>query len=437
LRIATHILPLVFVMYIVNYLDRANVSFAKAPMSKELNFTEGIYGIGAGIFFVGYLAFEIPGALIVERYGARRWMTRILISWGLCAAGMGFIGLSPAVNRVMSVPMQFYAARLLLGLAEAGFYPGIIVYMTHWFAPADRARGMSTLIMGIPIALGLGAVLSAAILQVHWLNLSGWRWLFILEGLPAIGLGFVAWFFMTDRPHSAHWLAPDEREWINGALEAERRGKHATAHVTVLQSFSHPNVVLLALALFFGNLNSYYFVFYLPSLILDASGLSDFWTTALCGLPYGTAFIATAVIAYLSDRSGRRKFYTIMPLCLTAVTFTLSVIPGQPFWLMMVWLSLAGAGIYASSPSYWVLATATLQASAAAASIGMINSIGNFSGFVAPGIAGKLGDVGFSHAALVPFFACCALVDAVLIFILRLPHGDAPPVAQSENGESL
>jgi MFS transporter, ACS family, tartrate transporter len=422
LRIAMHVLPLVFVMYIVNYLDRANVSFANRPMSQELHFSQGVYGRGAGIFFVGYLAFEIPGALIVERYGARRWMARILFSWGLCAAGTGLIGLSPAFNRLMSVPMQFYAARLLLGLAEAGFYPGIIVYMTHWFAPADRARGMSTLVMAIPVALGLGAILSAAVLQLHWLNLAGWRWLFILEGLPAVVLGFVAWFFMTDRPSKAHWLAADEREWIEQALEAERRGKRATAHVTVLQSFRHPNVILLALALFFGNLNSYYFIFWLPKLIENASGLSVGWTTVLCGVPYGTAFVATALVAWLSDRSGRRKFYTIMPLCVTAAAFTASAIPGQPFWLVLVWLSLAGAGIYAASPSYWVLATATLQAAAAAASIGMINSIGNFSGFVAPEIAGKLLDNGFSNAQLVPYFACCALVDAVLVALLRLPH---------------
>ncbi|HUE15568.1 MAG TPA: MFS transporter, partial [Planctomycetaceae bacterium] len=189
-RIAARVLPLVFAMYIVNYLDRANVAFAKLPMSAELGFSEKVYGQGAGIFFIGYLAFEIPGALIVERFGARRWMARILITWGLCTAAVGLV----------RTPSQFYWTRFVLGLAEAGFFPGIIVYLTHWFALADRARAMSGLVLAIPVALGLGAPLSAAILQIHWFDVSGWRWLFILEGLPAVVLGVFALFYLTDRP---------------------------------------------------------------------------------------------------------------------------------------------------------------------------------------------------------------------------------------------
>ena len=339
-RIAARVLPLVFAMYIASYLDRANVAFAKLPMIAELGFSEAVYGRGAGIFFIGYLAFEIPGALIVERFGARRWMARILITWGLCTAAVGLV----------RTPTQFYWARFLLGLAEAGFFPGIIVYLTHWFAPGDRARAMSGLILGIPIALGLGAPLSAAILQIHWLGLSGWRWLFILEGLPAVLLGIFTFFYLTDRPDDAGWLEPDQREWIKNALEAERLGKKATANVTVFQAFRQPNVILLSLALFSANLNSYTFVFWLPSVIKNASGLSVTAATLFSGLPYAAGLVAMVIVSYLSDRSGRRKFYTILPMVMTAAFLMLSSLPGQPFWLVILWLSLAGAGIYAGAP---------------------------------------------------------------------------------------
>jgi ACS family tartrate transporter-like MFS transporter len=410
-RIAARILPLVFTMYIVNYLDRANVSFAKLPMSEELGFSERVYGQGAGIFFIGYLAFEIPGALIVERFGARRWMARILITWGLCTAAVGMV----------RTPTQFYGARFLLGLAEAGFFPGIIVYLTHWFAPRDRARAMSGLILAIPIALGLGAPISAAILGINWFGMSGWRWLFILEGLPAVALGIFTFFFMTDRPSQATWLKPEERDWINNELEAERLGKQATERVTVWQAFRQPNVILLSLALFAGNLNSYTFVFWLPTVIKNASGLSIRAATLYSGLPYAAGLIAMLIASYLSDRSGRRKFYTIVPMILTAVLLTVSSLPGQPFWLVMVWLCLAGAAINAGAPSFWVLPTMTLQAAAAAASIGMINSIANLSGYVAPSIVGELLDRGFTHAQIVPFVACCPLVAAGLVAALRVP----------------
>ena len=410
-RIAARILPLVFTMYIVNYLDRANVSFAKLPMSEELGFSERVYGQGAGIFFIGYLAFEIPGALIVERFGARRWMARILITWGLCTAAVGMV----------RTPTQFYGARFLLGLAEAGFFPGIIVYLTHWFAPRDRARAMSGLILAIPIALGLGAPISAAILGINWFGMSGWRWLFILEGLPAVALGIFTFFFMTDRPSQATWLKPEERDWINNELEAERLGKQATERVTIWQAFRQPNVILLSLALFAGNLNSYTFVFWLPTVIKNASGLSIRAATLYSGLPYAAGLIAMLIASYLSDRSGRRKFYTIVPMILTAVLLTVSSLPGQPFWLVMVWLCLAGAAINAGAPSFWVLPTMTLQAAAAAASIGMINSIANLSGYVAPSIVGELLDRGFTHAQIVPFVACCPLVAAGLIAALRIP----------------
>ena len=216
-KIVRRVLPFLCLLYLAAYLDRANVAFAKLTMTADLHFSEAVYGFGAGIFFLGYLLLEIPGALIVERWGARRWFARILVTWGLCTIVVGFV----------RTPLQFYGARFLLGVAEAGFYPGIIVYLTHWFARGDRAKAMAGFIVAIPVSLVLGAPISALILKLHWLGLPGWRWVFILEGLPAIVLGIVTFFYLTDRPRDAMWLEPEERAWITQELEREKAEKIA------------------------------------------------------------------------------------------------------------------------------------------------------------------------------------------------------------------
>ncbi len=416
-RIAARILPLVFVMYAVAYLDRANVSFGKLAMIEELGFSEEVYGWGAGIFFIGYLAFEIPGALIVERFGARKWMARILISWGLCTAGVGLV----------RTPNEFYTARFLLGLAEAGFFPGIIVYLNHWFAPGDRARAMSGLILAIPITMGIGAPISAAILGIHWFGVSGWRWLFILEGLPAVALGIFTLFYLTDRPKQASWLTDEQRDWIEKTLEAERLTKRASEHVTIWQALRHRNVILLGLAMFAGNVNSYTFVFWLPTVIKEASGYSIRASTLFAALPYASGVIATVIVSYFSDRSSRRRLYTITPMVLTTVLLGASAVPGQSFGAVMVWLCLAGAAMYAGSPSFWVLPTMTLQSDAAAASIGLINSLANLSGFIAPAIVGALLSRGFTNAQIVPVVACGPIVGAILVAALKMPARTTPP----------
>jgi ACS family tartrate transporter-like MFS transporter len=411
-KIALRILPFVFVLYIVNYLDRTNVSVAMLDMKKELDgFTENVFGTGIGIFFIGYLLLEIPGALLVERWSARRWIARILISWGLCSAAMAAI----------QTPTQFYWVRFLLGLAEAGFFPGIIVYLTHWFAPRDRARAMAGLILAIPISMGLGSPVSGLLLNVDWLGLSGWRWVFILEGVPAVLLGFVTLFYLTDRPRDARWLKPEEREWIIRELEAEKQRKAAAAHITVFQSFRQRNVILLTLALFFSNLNNYVFQYWLPSVIKDASGRSSTFAAVCTGLPYAAGLLAAVWASYVSDKKGKRKLYTVVPLCLFALLLMGGALPGQPFWLVMVWLTLAGGAAFAYPPSFWVLPTLTLSEAAAAASIGMINSLGNFSGFVSPKITGRLLAQGVTHAQLVPYLCLCTLIAAACVAALRIP----------------
>ena len=211
-KVAWRVLPLVFTLYIVAYLDRANVGFAKLRMASDLQFSEAVFGLGIGIFFIGYLLLEIPGALLVERWSARKWFARILISWGLISALTAFV----------TTPMEFYAARFFLGVAEAGFFPGIIVYFTHWFTSQDRTRALSGLVMAIPFSLAMGAPVSAMLLDVNWLGLAGWKWMFILEGVPAVILGFLTLRYMTDRPRHAKWLSQTERDHLEGALKKRR-----------------------------------------------------------------------------------------------------------------------------------------------------------------------------------------------------------------------
>src|ERR1043165_7286810 len=224
-KVAWRVLPLVFAIYIVAYLDRANVGFAKLRMASDLKFSEEVFGLGFGIFFLGYLILEIPGALLVEHWSARKWFARILISWGFVSALTAFV----------RTPLQFYLARFLLGVAEAGFFPGIIVYFTHWFTSADRARALSGLVMAVPFSLALGAPVSALLLDVNWAGLAGWKWMFIQEGLPAVLLGVITLFCLTDRPRDAKWLTLEERECIEGVLAEEARAKEAGGAATVWQ----------------------------------------------------------------------------------------------------------------------------------------------------------------------------------------------------------
>ncbi|HLY74968.1 MAG TPA: MFS transporter, partial [Planctomycetota bacterium] len=254
-KIAWRILPFVFLLYMIAYLDRANVAFVKLSMTADLNFSEAVFGFGAGIFFIGYLALEIPGALLVERKSARKWFARVLVSWGFCTMLGAFV----------RTPFQFYATRFLLGVAEAGFFPGLIVYFTHWFTGRERARALSVMIMAIPVGLTLAGPLSGLLLRLDWLGMAGWRWVFILEGLPAIALGIATIYYLTDRPADAKWLEPRERAWISDALEKESELKNSVGSLTVGQALRHRNVWFLALALSAANAGSQGFNFWLPT----------------------------------------------------------------------------------------------------------------------------------------------------------------------------
>jgi ACS family tartrate transporter-like MFS transporter len=415
-KAAWRILPLLFCLYVIAYLDRANVGFAKLRMQDDLDFSETVFGIGVALFFVGYMFLEIPGALLVEHWSARKWFARILVSWGACSMAMALV----------ETPAQFYVVRFLLGLAEAGFFPGVIVYFTHWFPRRDRARAMSAMLIGIPLSLALGARVSAVLLEQSWLDLKGWQWVFIVEGAPAVLLGFFLPFILPDRPRDARWLSPAERDWLESTLERERRETEAARAVSLKEALATRNVWMLALALLATNIAGYIFVFWLATVVeglLATAGRSSDATNVLnwTGIIYLCGVVAVRFSAWSSDHTGERRWHCIAGQLGAALFLTLAMTPGQPWGLVFAWLCLAGFFAMFWFAPFWVLPTMTLTSSAAAVSIGVINMCGNIAGAIGSPIVGALKDAGFGDRASMALVAVCFVAGAVFVALVRVP----------------
>ena len=404
------LMPFILLLYIVSYLDRFNVSLAGLQMSKELGFSDSVFGLGSGIFFIGYFLLEIPGAVLAEVWSARKWIARILLTWGFLASATGFV----------HTPQQFYWARFLLGVAEAGFVPGILVYLSHWYRPEDRGKAIALFFAGIPASQALGGPLAALLLRLHWLGLSGWRWLLILEGIPAVALGIVTLFYLTEMPCDAKWLRPEEREWLASELEKEQASK--AERISVGKALRDRRVLLLAAILFLGLNSNYGVSLWLPQMVqrLSVFGVSKVSLIAavpsLCSLPL------MLLVGWHSDRSGERIWHTIVPRVLSAaslITCFFSTAAGE-MWLSVAMLSLATIGFYCAHPGFWPLPNVFLGRAAAAASLGLINSFGNLGGFLGPYMLGALSDRtgGFGPGLL--YLAGCSLASALLmLFVAR------------------
>ena len=408
-RITRRLMPFLICLFVVAFLDRVNVGYAALEMSKDLGFNTEVLGFGAGIFFVGYFLLEIPGTLLVETWSARLWLARIIISWGLLAVLTGFIRNST----------QFYVARFLLGAAEAGFFPGVIVYLSHWFRQQDRAKAVAMFMAAVPLSNIFGAPLSGLILGVNWMGLAGWRWVFILEGIPALLLGVVTIFYLTDWPREARWLPPDECEWIACELEREKNARRAERTYSVWQALRHRNVVLLALAYFCSVTSAYGFNFWLPTILKGLSGLSNLLVTGVAALPYCAGLLAMLLVGWNSDRTNERRWHTALSLAGVSLGLVLSATLNQSVGLAVLMFCVAGAGLYSYLPGFWALPTTFLTGASAAAAVGLINSIGNLGGFAGPYVVGYLTKTTGSFYAGVIYLSCSALASACLILLVR------------------
>lgn len=424
------LLPLCFICYVIAYVDRSNVAIAKLTMTKDLpGFDNAVIGFGAGVFFLGYFLLEIPGTLLVEQWSARKWISRIMVTWGITAA----------LTAAVTTAWQFYAVRFLLGLAEAGFFPGVIVYLTHWFPARDRARALAMFLVATPIAQIVSPKLSGWLLVIgteetvngrlvrhpELLGLEGWQWVYIAWGIPAVLLGIVVFFWLTDRPSQASWLAPDERE----ALDAElAREQHASHRMPVLQALRHPKVLLLALAYFFVVTCNYGIEFFLPSILQQWYALRLDTLTWLVMLPSVLALGGQLLFGWSSDRMSERRWHAVGPIVAGAVALVLVTLTRGSLPATIACFMLAAAGFKAYMPAFWSLPNLFLTRSAAAGSIGLINSVGNLGGFLGPYVVGTVETVTGSFERGLLFLAASAMMSALTIFLLGL--GARSPVRE-------
>ena len=374
-QIALRLLPFLFILYITNYLDRTSVAYAAIGMSRTLGFGDRVFGLGAGIFFVSYVALQIPGALMVERWSARRCVTVIMIAWGSLTVLTGLV----------HTPSQLYGARLLLGAAEAGFFPGVVVYLSHWFIREDRAKAGSNFMAAIPLSFIIGSPLAGWILGHPWMGVDGWRWLFVLEGMPAVLLGVVAFFYLTDWPREAAWLAPEQREWIEQKLEEEKPA--GQEKLTVWQALRSGPILLLSSAAFLQYFVFYTFAFWLPTMLKRQSGFSDLRVGFLGTVPYVATLIAMLINGWHSDRTGERRWHSAVPLFVAALAlFGLIALPASMRVSLALFTLLGSAEAFL--PVFWAMPSEILSESAAAAGVGMINAVASVAGFAGPYLFG-------------------------------------------------
>ena len=415
-RIAYRLLPFVFLLYVVNYIDRANVSFANLRMSADLGFSDRVYGLGVGMFYLTYVLFEIPGAIIVERWSARKWIARIMVSWGIVTILTGFV---------------FYIARFFLGAAESSFFPGMIVYLTHWFCVRDRSRAIACLYAANPAAALIGSPLAGFLLGVHWQSLAGWRWLFILEGIPAVVVGIITYFYMTDWPAQAGWLPQDERDWLVHELQAELRAKKKIRNYTIMEAFSDLRILRLIFAYFLALTGALGTIYWIPTFVKRLSGSSNQTVTSLLLIPALIGIAGMLINGWHSDRTAERHWHSAIPLVAAGLMFGLLTLFRHEVPLAIAFLLLGSGFLYAYYPAFWAIPTMMLSEAAAAATFGLINSIGQLGGFAGNYAIGFLNDKTHSLAASFAFIALVYVAAGGLILSLRVR--DPIGVSQRQN----
>jgi ACS family tartrate transporter-like MFS transporter len=400
------LLPFLCLCYAVNFLDRVNVGFAALAMNDDLGFSPSVFGVGAGIFFAGYILFEVPSNLAMQKFGARIWIARIMISWGLVAIAMAFV----------TGERSFYAIRFLLGVAEAGFFPGIILYLTYWFPARERARIVALFMAAVPLATMVGGPVSGALLELHGLlGLKGWHWLFIVEGLPAVILGVIAFKFLDDRPEHARWLSQEERTALASTLAAEARATRETGYAELGQALTRPRVLVLGFLYFCIVIGFYGVSFWMPQ-VIQTYGQTPLQIGFLTAIPFFFAAVAMVAWGAHSDRTGERIWHVALPLLIAGLAFAWSV-STLPLWLIMLALTLATAATYAAIGTFWSLPTSILTGTGAAAGLALINSLGNAGGLVGQPVIGMIKQATGSFTAALLLLAGALVLGAVVVLL--------------------
>lgn len=414
----------------VAYVDRVNVSIAKLTMTRDLpGFDNAVIGFGAGLFFWGYFLLEIPGSLMVEKWSARRLICRIMVVWGFAAALTAFV----------KTPFQFYVARFLLGLAEAGFFPGVIVYLTHWFPSRDRSRALSWFLIATPIAqlvspkisngllrIGTGEIMNGKVVYYPGLfGLKGWQWIYIYWGMPAVLLGIAALFILTDRPNQADWLTAEEKAALEAELEGERAARSQMRRMTVLEAFQHPKVLSLTLAYFCSTAANYSLEFFLPSILQQWYSLSADSITSLVLLPPILALVGQLFVGWNADRTKERRLHAVIPIVIGLVALGLTPFTRGHLSLTIICFMATAAGIKAYQPAFWSLPSLFLSGAAAAGSIGLINSIGNLGGFLGPTVLGTVQKYTGSFVGGIYYLCASMAICAAIILLLGIGKADS------------
>jgi len=416
-RVMVRLVPFLILCYFIAYLDRVNVGFAALQMNKALGFTASMFGFGAGIFFIAYFFFEVPSNLLLERFGARRWIARIMFTWGILAAAMAYI---PHIAQAtgLSNAYVFYGLRILLGIAEAGFFPGIIFLLTLWFPAKYRGRVVGYFMAAIPLSTVIGGPISGALLQMDGINgMQGWQWLYLIEAIPALLLAFVVYFYLTDRPSDAHWLAKEERDWLVNRQAQERAHRESVHAFSVKEAIFNPRVLAIALIYFGANATNYGLSFFLPQ-IVKAFGLTNLQTGFVTSLPYVVGVISMVLWGRHSDRKLERRWHVAIALMVAAGGIAASAGLDNPV-LKMIALSIAGFGIFGCLPVIWTLPASFLSGAAAAGGIAAINSLGNLAGFFGPYAMGWIKDSTGGFGAGLLCLAGAGLVGVAAVLLLH------------------
>ncbi len=412
-QVIGRLVPFIFICYVIAYVDRVNIGFAANAMQKDLGLSDAAYGLGAGLFFLGYFLFEVPSNLILERVGARLWIARIMIVWGFVSMAM----------MLVKGAASFYTLRILLGLAEAGFFPGMVLYLTYWIPARDRARAGALFMTAAPVTMVIGAPVSEALLGLDGrLGLHGWQWLFLVEGFPAVVLGLLALRYLTDRPEEAQWLADADREWLSRTMAEERAARTAHGHASVVRGLLNGKVALLCTIWFFNTLATYGVFLWLPKILREASGWEGWRLSAITAVPFLIALVGMVLIGRHSDRTQERKWHVAACALTAAVGLVFAASFSTSVPLIVAGFALSQLGQRAVQGVFWAIPPIFLGGGAAAAGIAIINAVGNLGGFVGPAVVGWLRSSGYGYANGLLFLAGALVVQASLVASLRLPR---------------